>query len=181
MGWLEQLPPGMGGMLMMLPAMYIMNKIDFTDADNLLYLRVGFCVAQAATFAICVYMFFRIRAAANQTKVTVPPKQFDTTGQPTVMTIEAYDTSELKKIFSQLLMGFVLTGFFHLKWEITAPLFLQIFITPKNALTSPLFKTAVMGEVLTRPFPEAPNPLADLFMGGQKPAAKPVAKAKKTK
>jgi len=60
-------------------------------------------------------------------------------------------------------MSFVITGFLHYKWQLTAPLFIQCVMNPKNLVSSPLFSIFVLGKTVHRPFPEPPSPFAALL------------------
>ena len=52
----------MSGMLFMMPLMYLMNKIDFKEGDNELYLRVGFVAAQLLTGLFYLFIYTKIQA-----------------------------------------------------------------------------------------------------------------------
>lgn len=169
-GLLDGLPPGMGNMLIMMPVLYLGNVFDYTQGDNMLYLRVAFCTAQLFTLIGCAVLYFKITAKPNQEKITVkppPPPPFGappTPPAPEIMTITEYDLRELKKIATQVAMSFCITGFLHYKWELTPPLFIQCIMTPKSLLTSPLFQIFVLNSTgVTRPFPEPPSPFAALM------------------
>ena len=46
----------------MMPLLYMMNKIDFTEGDNIVYLRVGFAAAQVLTAGLWAFIFSKVQA-----------------------------------------------------------------------------------------------------------------------
>lgn len=166
---MDGLPPGMGNMLVMMPVLYLSNQIDYTEGDNLLYLRVAFCISQVLTLVGCAILYFKIKAKPNLVQVVVkaPVPPFgapETPPKPDKMTTTQYDIRELRKIATQVAMSFCITGFLHYKWALTPPLFIQCVMTPKNLFASPLFGIFIMGQTgVERPFPEPPSPFAALM------------------
>lgn len=170
MSFMDQLPPGMGNMVFMMPLLYMSNKIDFKDSpENVFYLRVCFYTCQALTLIGCLVMFLKIKGKPNETQVKVPPPAAPAFAQPPtppatqIMTAQEYDISQLRKIATQVCMTLCIISFLHFKWELTAPLILQSVMTPKSLVGSQLFAHYFMGKDVVRPFPEEPNPLAQLM------------------
>lgn len=158
-------------MLMILPVMYLMNQIDWTQPQNVLYARVLYGLAQACILGFCAYIFMLINKRKDQTMITVPqPAQLGTPAGPDVeQTVQDYDLLQLRKYASQVLFGAAMVVFFHYKWGMIQPLFVQTVMTPMQLYRSPLFQIFVVGQrgaIERRPFREEPNPLA-AALGGQ--------------
>lgn len=66
----------MNELMIMLPAFYVMNQIDWTQPQNVLYVRIGYTVATLFSLAILGYVYSRITATNNKTKIKVPPAPY---------------------------------------------------------------------------------------------------------
>lgn len=72
----------------------------------------------------------------------------------------------------------VMTGgilaFVHYKWQVLLPIVMQLFTIPCQMLTAPLMEVYFFGVEMSRPFPEAKNPLSEMMgaMGGEEGAKK---------
>lgn len=162
----------MSQLMIMLPAMFLMNKIDFEDEDNVFMLRCGFCAVQAGAMMCRLYIWMKVKNSNDQTqiKVTLPgkPEGFGTPppGETKMMTINEYDRGEFKKILNQAFITLAIIGFLHLKFLYVRPLFLQLFMCPKQMWGNNLFQLHVMGADVARPFKEPASPFAALMGGG---------------
>lgn len=163
----------MGQLFVMLPAIYLVNKIDFKEGDNLFYVRCAFTTLQVVVFFIRGLIWMRIKKKNDDQiiKVTMPgkPEGFGPPppGEVVDMTIKDHDLMWFKKELQQAVMTLVIIGFIHYKWAVAPPLFLQLFMTPKTMWASNLFQLHILGNVKPRPFKEPENPLAALMGGGQ--------------
>lgn len=169
---------GMSQMFIMLPALYLMKNIDFTDERNLLLVRVGFVVVQVLIFVCRGLIWKRITSNADQTKITVQlpstPTGFTsppTPGEVVDTTVLEYDNGAFKKEFNQAIMTLGIISVIHFYWESPHPLFLQIFMAPKTFYSTPLCQLYLMGKTLARPFKEPENPLQQLMGGAAKQEA----------
>lgn len=178
----EKIPAGMGNMIVMLPALYLSNNIDFKDNEqNLMLLRISFAVSLLLTILAAFYVQLKIKGTPNNEEVTVEPVSpgfgQPPQGEAETMTAQEYDLRECKKIINQCCMSFGVPCFLHYKWEMVPPLVIQTVLAPKTVLSSPLFAHYILGDPdIVRPFPVAPNPLQQLMNGGAtEPAAAPAA------
>jgi hypothetical protein len=156
-------------MFLILPVMYIMNQIDWTQPQNILYARVLYGVAQAFILVMCAFMYSAINTRKDQKKIKVPqPAQLGTPAGPDVeQTVQEYDLAQLRKYATQVLFGAAMVVFIHYKWGMIQPLFIQTIMTPMQLYRNPLFQILVMGargDVEKRPFKEE-NPFANAFSG----------------
>jgi len=156
-----------GEMFILLPLMYVMNKIDFQNPDNLLYVRVSFGITQTICFLLWGLIIRNIHQRNNQQKIKVPKSAspFAQNSELEEMTINSYDLSEAKKAVNQLAIGLVVIGLLHIKWEFIQPLFIQTVMIPMQLYKNPLCKIHILGEkgdVEKRPFKEE-SPIANLM------------------
>jgi len=171
-----------GSMLVMLPAMYFMNKIDFTDPENIFRLRVAYGIVDVALFVLCGVLYWLIKRANNRQVIQVPVVgsfgQADPSQPPKRQTVMEYDMAALRKYLQSHATSTAITCFIHWKFGIVPPLFLQCVMNPFQASQQPLVKLYLFGdtspELNTRPWVEPKSPLAALFGGGgDTPAAAP--------
>jgi len=170
-----------GSMMVMLPAMYFMNKIDFVDPENIFRLRVAYGIIDIALFLLCGVLYWLIKRANNRQIIQVPAVgsfgQADPSQPPKRMTVMDYDLSALRKYLQSHATSTAITCFIHWKFGIVPPLFLQCVMNPFQASQQPLVKLYLFGdtspELNTRPWAEPKSPLSALFGGGDTPAAAP--------
>lgn len=164
-----EMPEGLGNMVVMLPALYVMNKIDFEKEDNILYLRIAFVVAQVFVVTLSLFILSRIKSKNDSTKLVytpTPPPSFGTTpppAEPVETTNMAYDIQMFWKMFQQTAMSLGIVCFIHYQWAITAALFMQVFMGPQQLIGQPLFKLHVLNKAVERPFKEPASPFAALL------------------
>jgi len=165
-------------MLYVLPVVFLVQKIDFTEPTNVLIAQTVFGVVQGLVLLICAYIYLKIKTRNDQARVTVPPAATPfggaTTGEAQHTTVRDYDISQLRKFAQQVVIGICIAIFLFVKWNIVPPMAIQCVLNPMNLFGNPLFKLHVLGASPAshpRPFPEE-NPLGGLFP--QQPAA-PVA------
>eukprot|EP01116_Phalansterium_solitarium_P013386 TRINITY_DN30745_c0_g1_i1.p2 TRINITY_DN30745_c0_g1~~TRINITY_DN30745_c0_g1_i1.p2 ORF type:complete len:203 (-),score=64.17 TRINITY_DN30745_c0_g1_i1:654-1262(-) len=158
-----------GDMLLILPVMYIMNQIDWTQPQNVLYSRILYGLAQTCILGFCFFIYQAINARKDQKKITV--KQAAQWGTPAgpdqEQTVQEYDLAQLKKYATQVLFGACMVSFIHFKWGMIQPLFIQTVMTPMQLYRNQLFQIFVMGQrgdIEKRPFKEE-NPFAAAFSG----------------
>jgi len=159
-------------MLVVLPAIYVMNQIDWTKSENLLYVRIAYGTVQVLAITLWLVLYKMISGATNTKKIRVPPPAMGS-GVEQEMTVCEYDISNVKKALNQLGLGLLVVLGIHLKWDIIQPLFIQTLMVPLQLYKNPLVKIYILGEkgqVETRPFKEE-NPLAAFLP--QPPAAPP--------
>mmetsp|Transcript_9168 Transcript_9168/g.16281 ORF Transcript_9168/g.16281 Transcript_9168/m.16281 type:complete len:192 (-) Transcript_9168:47-622(-) len=126
-------------------ALALMRAIDFEDDFNLLLLRIAFTAVQALILVTMFFLRQRIKAEANQTKITVPvaPKFGEVPPEKPeeeVITIEDYDLSQLQALLKKTLIGVAVCGFMHWKWGLNPPLFMQAVLNPFQMMGHQLTK-----------------------------------------
>jgi len=167
----------MGSMLVLLPGLFVMNQLDFTNPTNVFILRVAFGAVQGLLLIICGVIFLKIRSKNQQAKVKVPAPSLpswapapDEPQLPTELTTAEYDSGELRKLVGQTLLSVAICSLIHYKWDIVPPLFMQTLLAPFNMYKSNLFKIHILNQpddVFPRPFAEPPSPFAKLFGASQ--------------
>jgi len=154
----------MSELMIMLPAFYLMNQIDWTVPEHMLYVRIAYATATSITLSILAYLYTRITAKNDKTKITLPPAPYSGT-EALQTTVAEYDIQQLKKVASQTLLSVVIICGIHYQWAIIQPLFIQCIMGPMQVFKSPLFKIFVLGqkgEIERRPFKEE-SPFASLM------------------
>jgi len=154
----------MNELMVMLPAFYIMNQIDWTQPENVLYVRIGYTVATLLSLSILGYVYTRITATNNKAKVKVPPAPYSG-GAETECTVTEYDIQQLKKAATQILTSIAIISFIHFQWAIIQPLFIQCVMGPMQVFKNPLVKIFLLGQkgdIEHRPFKEE-SPFASLM------------------
>jgi len=161
-------------MLYVLPVVFLVQKIDFTEPNNVLIAQTVFGVVQGLVLIICTYIYLQINNRNDQARVTVLPAATPfggATGEAQRTIVRDYDISQLRKFVQQVVIGMCIAVFLFVKWNIVPPLAIQCVLNPMNLFGNPLFKLFVLGANPAnhpRPFPEE-NPLGGLFP--QQPAA----------
>ena len=69
----------MSELMVLLPAFYFMNQIDWTQPENVMNVRIGFGVSTSLCLIALVYVYTQIKAKNDRTKVTVPPMPYSGT------------------------------------------------------------------------------------------------------
>ena len=135
-------------------------------------LRIAYGSAQLLVLLILAAVYARLPAGgAGGATIKVPEKkQFGQVVKPAEeLTVREYDMSQLKEKVREVVMGSVVLGFIHYKWETTLPLIIQTALAPINILTSPLVIVHIFGYEaagqFARPWveesPFAPAPAGD--------------------
>lgn len=155
-------------MLVVLPVLFLVQKVDFTNPDNVFIAQLSFSTVQALILLISAYIYLQITKRNDRTQITVPPTPTPfggPTGEAQRTTIRDYDISQLRKYVQQVVIGVAIAIFLFVKWQVVPPMAMQCVLNPVNLFGNPLFKLFVLGENPTkypRPFPEE-NPLGGLF------------------
>jgi len=158
-----------GDVFLILPVLYIMNQIDWTLPQNVMYARILYAVTQVGILGFVAFIASAVNTRKEQTKIKVPQAASwgSTSGPDEEQTVQQYDLAQIKKYAVQVLFGAALVVFFHFKWNMIQPLFIQAIMNPLQLYKNPLFQIFVMGErgeIEKRPFKEE-NPFAAAFSG----------------
>jgi len=167
--------PEFSRMILTFVAIFLMYQIDFKDATNLMFVRIGYGIVQLLTFGVILYIYVQISKSTKETKETKETndkkKKNNTTPQPKVlipassswfspstpeeeMTIEEYDFFEWKKFLNQTFMSTLITVGIHYQWEIAPPLLMQAVMGISSLLGNPLVKIHLLGKTIPRPWKE---------------------------
>lgn len=155
------------GPLLMLPVLFLSQKIDFQDANTVMLVQIIYAVVQVVVLMVYGYVYFQIKNKNDQTTINVPSTGPFRSSNPTttISTVKDYDEKALGKLVLQLGFGIAIAIFLSTKWHIMPPLVLQCLLTPMNMFNSPLFKLFVLKEppsLHPRPFAEE-NQLTSFF------------------
>jgi len=148
-------------------ALFLLYKVDFTQENNVLLIRILFGFSQLVTFALIAYLYFKISPIPEGGPKTVknaPKASFFETPDPTniqYMSVKEYDLSQLKALLSSTAMTIGITAFIHIKFGLVPPLLMQGILAISTLYGNPMFQAYVLGKDLPRPFPEPPG----LFSG----------------
>jgi len=159
-------------MFLVLPAIYLMNQVDWTKPEHLLYVRVAYVSVQIIALILWLYLYKMISDKNNKMKIKTPGGSGSTEQE---MTICEYDLSQVKKALNQLGIGFLVVAGIHWKWEIIQPLFLQSLMVPLQLYKNPIIKIHLLGQtgaVEARPFKEE-SPFSTFMQAPQPPTNQP--------
>jgi len=152
--------------LVILPALWVAQQINFEDPTNLMIARISFGIVSVLEAIVLLYIRHQISAAKDQTKINVPKgskfgQPSPTPGETETVTIQEYDTKELDRLLQQLVLRVSVMLFIHWKWAITVPLVLQLVTVGFSLWKEKLVQFHGLGKRGTgfsRPFPPPPNP-----------------------
>jgi len=142
---------GMNDMLMVLPAIFLMNQFDFTNETNATRLKVAYLCVQVLCALSYVYIWFQVDAKADKRKIKVPKQPqmgsaLPSSGETEEMTIQDYDKSQIKKAFSGIAIGVTIIMVLNYKWNLVQPLFIQCFMGPMQLYKNQLVKIFLLGQ-----------------------------------
>jgi len=157
--------------------LFLMYKVDFTDENNVLMIRILFGVSQVLTFLLMAYLYLvkinPIPEGGPKIVKSVPKASFMETPDPTnvqYMSVKEYDLSQLKSLLTSTATTIAITLFIHVKFAIVPPLLMQALLGVSSLYGNPLVQAYVLNKTLPRPFPEPPglfSGLSSAFSGGE--------------
>ncbi|EGC32272.1 hypothetical protein DICPUDRAFT_92631 [Dictyostelium purpureum] len=133
-------------------SLFLIQKIDFTNPQNVFYAQCAFGVIQATILLAYLYIFNSIKSKPNNTVVRVPvnpPSMFskpDPNEPTSEQTASEYDLAQLKKSVTQSLVTIGITAFLFFKMGIIQPIAMQSIMAPQNFIKNKLFKIYVLGQ-----------------------------------
>jgi len=165
----------MADLWVLLPAMLVMNQIDWTQERNVIIARSLYGLVQVLSLGCCALIYQKIMARRDTTKVRVaqPASWGSPAGPDQEIPAYEYDVQQLKKAAAQTLFGAALVIFVHFKFGIIQPLFIQTVMNPVQMYKSPLFQIflwGTTGDIEKRPFKEE-NPFSKLLSAPEGAAA----------
>src|SRR5579871_3839437 len=147
-----------------------MKRVDLANSFNAMLVKAAYFSVLAIVAASYGFIYMKIKA--NKETGTVKIEKKMGTPREVIMSIPEYDMMELRKMFTQSLLGFALMLFLSRRFKVMQPLFVQSFMIPKTLLSAPLFKIYILGkpavDKLARPF-KVDNPFERL-LGSAQPA-----------
>eukprot|EP01128_Nolandella_sp_AFSM9_P003284 TRINITY_DN139_c1_g4_i2.p1 TRINITY_DN139_c1_g4~~TRINITY_DN139_c1_g4_i2.p1 ORF type:complete len:179 (+),score=47.89 TRINITY_DN139_c1_g4_i2:63-599(+) len=173
--------------LVMLPAIYLVRQLDFSDPQTLLYARIAFGVAQTIA-VIGIYLInSKIKGGFKGDDKTITMKKeaslgsIPEEGEMETITVAEYDSRKLVGMIKSLVMRVCIIGFIHYKWGSGVPLVIQLISTPMTLYKDPLTKIHILGQTgkeLERPFKPPASPFA-AFMNPEGESTDAAASTKK--
>ncbi|KAH3758049.1 hypothetical protein Pelo_10179 [Pelomyxa schiedti] len=172
----------MDPVLLGLPLILLLNRLDWTDPVRLFYLRCAYGAMQILNMIVFGVVYCLIHRKADKTEVVVPGKDSlgMLTGQQTKTTVEAYDSGELMRSVKEFVLMTPVMLFVSLKWHINTIFVSQTLFVPLKLATNKLVQSHILGWTYPRPFPVPENALMKLLGLGSAaapatPAATPAA------
>ncbi|KAF2072738.1 hypothetical protein CYY_005954 [Polysphondylium violaceum] len=154
--------------------LFLIQKIDFKNEQNILYAQIAFGVVQALILVIYGVVYQSVSKSNNRSVVRVPktqPSMFsapDPDAPTDEMTASEYDQSQLKKLFTQSLFSIGITVFLFFKMGIIQPMVMQSVLGPQNLYKNKLFKIYILGQDETQfPRPWVEESPFSAFTGAQ--------------
>ncbi|KAF0689776.1 Aste57867_18795 [Aphanomyces stellatus] len=184
-------------MLIMLPMMFLMGKIDFENKLILNSARIAFFSVQVISILLGLYAKSKIEAKPDNRKIFVPtpksPLDTSTENSPlTETTYHAHELAKVKEFIQQTAIGACISSFIHIQFGVNQVVVIQSVMGPLNLFDNAILKKHVFGiggprywdeklegEPLdAQPHPDAIDAPADAVAapkkkGGKKSAAAP--------
>ncbi|RHY30635.1 hypothetical protein DYB32_007378 [Aphanomyces invadans] len=137
-------------MLVMLPMMYFMGKIDFENAWILNSARASFFMMQILSLLLGLWAKSKIEAKPDNRKIYVPtPKSpLDTSTENSPLTETTYFAHELaksKEFIQQTLIGACISSFIHIQFGVNQVVVIQSVMVPLNLYDNALLKKHIFG------------------------------------
>eukprot|EP01132_Coremiostelium_polycephalum_P008394 gene8394-10310_t len=165
--------PKMFDLMVTFGSLYLIQKIDFTKPDNVLYAQFAFGAVQIITLGVYFMIYRFINANPNKTMITVPPAMgARQDAQPERKTVSEYDYSQLKKSVGQMIFSVVITAVLFFKMGIIQPIAMQTILGPQNLYKNKLFKIYILNEHDKHPRPWVEESPFN-FLGGASTAGQP--------
>jgi len=154
-------------MFLVLIGMQFINKIDFENPTNKMYLFITYGVAQSITILAGTLIYFKIKQKNDKGIIHLKNTGMMANAQAAVdkdadenevitQTVMEYDLSKCKQMFSNVAITIALSGFLYYKFQIIKPLAIQSIFAIKNLLEQPLVMIHLFGRPATgelaRPF-----------------------------
>lgn len=139
-------------MMVMLPMMWLMGKINFEEGNILFYARIAFFTAQFLQAAVALYIKMQVETKADkQTKMLVPeaqapsfsftpPENAPVSVPMNETTMYTHESAKVKELLTQCAMGACISSFIHFKFGVNQVVVIQSVMIPFNLFDQPLFK-----------------------------------------
>jgi len=159
---------GVGRQVMMLPAMWASNKVDWTKEGPQTALLASFAIVVLAGWTMLQYTLRVIHKKGDTGRVADPgdgPSMPAKAEDGTISVCE-YDVAKVKELKMQFMMSVGITTFLHIKWAYTQPILILCLMQPMQFWSMQAFHIHLRGVpaegAYARPWakPDAGNPLA---------------------
>ena len=144
----------MGRMLMIMPLMMMVSKVDMKDENTLLMARAAWLAViglQHMVFSIIVSG--KIRSANDQTVIYAPPPP-PQRGEMTKTTYCEHEQQQVKVFKSQLFMNTLVMFGIHWYFGVAVLPLMQTLLGPLNMMDNVLFKKHVLGQTVEKAWGE---------------------------
>lgn len=142
-------------MMVLLPMMWVMGKINFEEGNILLYARIAFFTAQLLQAVLALYIKMQVvNTADKRTKILVPeakPPSFNLTPPEeresvpmTETTYYDHESAKVKELLTQCVMGVCISSFIHFKFGVNQVVVMQSVMIPLNLFDQPLFRKYIL-------------------------------------
>uniref|UniRef100_A0AAV1T214 Uncharacterized protein n=1 Tax=Peronospora matthiolae TaxID=2874970 RepID=A0AAV1T214_9STRA len=137
-------------MLIMLPLIFVMGKIDFENESLLLAARTAFFVCQATALLVGLYLKQLIERKHDTRKIFVPgvKSPFDQSPNYEELTESTYEAHELAKVnefIKQTLIGAGISSLIHFKMGVNHVVMIQSIMMPINLWDNALVQAYLLG------------------------------------
>lgn len=137
--------------LMMLPMIFLMNKVDFENPMILNGARAAFFAAQIMSLILGYYLKTTIEKKNDTRKIFVPKAASPFEQQPnyedmTETTYVEYETGKAKEFLKQTVIGTLISSFIHFKVGVNQVVLIQAVMIPMNLFDNPLVRAYVLGK-----------------------------------
>ena len=82
-------------MFVMLPLLFMVQKVDFTQARNVLMVQCAFTVVQTSILVACAYIYQQINKANNTRVIEVPVQAMGEAARTERQTVKDYDLAQV--------------------------------------------------------------------------------------
>ncbi|KZT06099.1 inorganic phosphate transporter [Laetiporus sulphureus 93-53] len=140
-------------------AMQVAKKVDFSDPQILMGVRIAYVAVQIIILGTYYYVSYKIKQKNDMTvlKYVEPPNPMTKEeGHLVTTTVRDYDLQETSKLVRSVYMGLAMMTFMHLYMKYTQPLFVQALMGLKGLYDAKLVAIHILGKPaegdLKRPF-----------------------------
>ncbi|TYZ52044.1 hypothetical protein PybrP1_004838 [[Pythium] brassicae (nom. inval.)] len=137
-------------MMLMLPLMFLMGKVDFENEMILNSARAAFLLAQLVSLLLGLYIQKQVEAKNDRRKIYVPgvKSPFDPApnyDEVTETTYADHEAAKAGEFIKQTCIGAAISGFIHFKMGVNHVVLIQAIMTPMNLYDNQLVQAYVFG------------------------------------
>lgn len=137
-------------MMIMLPLMFLMGKVDFENDLILTSARAAFLAAQVLSLVLGLYIQKQVEAKNDRRKIYVPGAKspFDPSpnyDEVTETTYVDHEAAKAGEFIKQTCIGAAISGFIHFKMGVNHVVLIQAIMTPMNLYDNQLVQAYVLG------------------------------------